>query len=472
MTFLEGFRTIYVEMSNRRNIIFSVLGGGGEVGANCFQVGFNGYQLLLDCGTHPKKEGYDALPEFSLLNRAPDALLVSHGHVDHCGSMPYLLRQFPGVTTYTTLPTARIMDRMLHNSVTVMETMAKERGIQEYPLYDHEDVGYSLRRVECFDFDQPFPLGADGEIEVSFHHSGHVLGSASLLIRMPGHTLLYTGDICETDQELMGGYTPLNEKVKVDTLVIESTQGASDETSIYPYFQESLRLGEYIRRVLKGGGCVLLPSFALGRMQEILNIVGRLQEEHLIPEVPVYASGLGRAIYEVYNRFPEYLAPDAELRPLEQFGRIGNVFDPGVVERLLSEPCILVATSGMMLENTPSSLIAQEMVKYNHHGIFFVGYVDPDTLGHRLLKAKPGDRLRFALGQPSVEIKLENIRRLHFSAHATRNALRKIIERTKPKNVVYVHGDPGALAWMRDNTGNGFRSYVPSIGQQLTLGAE
>ena len=73
--------------------------------------------------------------------------------------MPYLLRQFPGVQNYATLPTARIMDRMLHNSVSVMETMAKERGIAEYPLYDHEDVGYAMRRVECFEFEQPFALG-------------------------------------------------------------------------------------------------------------------------------------------------------------------------------------------------------------------------------------------------------------------------------------------------------------------------
>ncbi len=458
-------------MASRKSITFSVLGGGGEVGANCFQITQNGYQLLLDCGTHPKKEGLDSLPAFSLLTRAPDALLVSHGHVDHCGSMPYLLRQFPSVTTYTTLPTARIMDRMLHNSVSVMETIAKERGITEYPLYDHEDVGYAMRRVEHFDFEQPFSLGAEEEIGVTFHHAGHVLGSASILVRMPGHTLFYTGDICENDQELMGGYTPLDDGVEIDTLVIESTQGAADESIVSPYFQESLRLGECIRRVLKGGGSVLLPSFALGRMQEILNVVARLQEEGVIPEVPVYASGLGRAIYELYDRFTDYLAPDAELRPLTQFGRIGNVFDPAVVERLLQEPCIMVATSGMMLENTPSALIAQEMVRYNHHGIFFVGYVDPDTLGYKLLNAKPGERLRFALGCPSVEVKLENIHRLHFSAHANRKSLRAIVERLKPKNVVYVHGDPEALTWMRDNTANGSHTYMPQIGQTVTLGA-
>lgn len=454
-----------------KSITFSVLGGGGEVGANCFQVTWNGYQVLLDCGTHPKKEGLDALPAFSLLTRAPDTLLVSHGHVDHCGSVPYLLRQFPGVTTYATLPTGRIMDRMLHNSVSVMQTIAKERGIAEYPLYEHEDVSYAMRRVEGVDFDQPFFVGPEEEIAVSFHHAGHVLGSASILLRMPGHTLFYTGDICENDQELMGGYTPLDSGVEVDTLVIESTQGAADESVVSPYFQESLRLGEYIRRVLKGGGCVLLPSFALGRMQEILNVVARLQEEGVIPEVPVYASGLGRAIYELYDRFTDYLAPDAELRPLNQFGRIGNVFEPGTVERLLETPCIMVATSGMMLENTPSALIAQEMVRYNHHGIFFVGYVDQDTLGHKLLHVKPGDRLRFMLGAPSVEVKLENIRRLHFSAHANRKSLSAIVERLHPKNVVYVHGDPDAIAWLRGNTKNGCRSYQPEIGQTLTLEA-
>ena len=317
----------------------------------------------------------------------------------------------------------------------------------------------------------PSPWGRDSEIQASFHHAGHVLGSASVLLRMPGHTLFYTGDICESDQELMGGYTPLDEQVEVDTLVIETTQGAADESSVFPYFQESLRLGEYIRNVLKGGGCVLLPCFALGRMQEILNVVARLQEEGLIPDVPVYASGLGRAIYELYGRFTEYLAPDAELRPLKQFGRIGNVFEAGVVERLLQKPCIMVATSGMMLENTPSALIAQEMIRHTQHGIFFVGYVDPDTLGFKLLNAKPGDRLRFALGYPSVELKLENIKRLHFSAHANRKSLSALIERIKPKNVVYVHGDADAIQWMCDNSGVGCRSYMPAIGQTITLEA-
>jgi Cft2 family RNA processing exonuclease len=452
------------------SITFTVLGGGGEVGANCFQLGYNGCQILLDCGTHPKKEGLDALPAFPLLNRAPETLLISHGHVDHCGSVPALIRQFPGVRVHATLPTARIMDRMLHNSVSVMETIAKERGLIEYPLYDHEEVGYAMRRVESHMFDESFAVGAENEIEVSFRHAGHVLGSASALIKAPGHTLFYTGDICESDQELMDGYTPLDADTVIDTLIIESTQGAADETTVPSYEAETLRLGELMRDVLVKGGSVLLPCFALGRTQEILNIVSRLQEEGAVPSVPIYASGLGRAIYELYDRFYAYLAPDAVLRPLSDFGRIGNVWEPGVVQRLLETPCILVATSGMMLENTPSALIAQEMVRYEQHGIFFVGYLDHETLGYKLLHTESGDRLRFVLGAPSVEVKLRNIQRLHFSAHANRLALQKVVSRLHPKNVVFVHGDPEALVWMKDHADNGYRSYTPRIGQTVTLG--
>lgn len=458
-------------MSQANTITVTVLGGGGEVGANCFQLCIDGQQILLDSGTHPKKEGRESLPEFSLLTRPPEAVIISHGHVDHCGSLPYLLRQFPGTRAHSTLPTARIMDRMLHNSVVVMGTLARERGVRDYPLYEHEDVNRAMQNVRSHLFDAPFTVGARTPVEVSFRHAGHVLGSASVLLQVPGHTLFYTSDICEANQELMGGYTPLNGDAEVDSLMIESTHGATDESKIISYGEESLRLGEAMAGVLRNGGAVLLPSFALGRTQEILNIIARLQEEGKVPRVPVFASGLGRAIYELYQQFSDFLAGDACLRPLEQFGRIGNVWDPTVVERLISSPCIIVATSGMMLENTPSALIAQQMVGSTRHGIFFVGYLDHETLGYRLLHCAPKGELQFQLGMPPVEVNLTNIHRFHFSAHAPRTSLKKLVERLKPKNVVYVHGDPEALDWMRDNASGDQRTFVPTVGQTITLEA-
>jgi cleavage and polyadenylation specificity factor subunit 3 len=184
----------------------------------------------------------------------------------------------------------------------------------------------------------------------------------------------------------------------------------------------------------------------------------------------VYASGLGRAIYEIYDRFVDHLRPDVELSPLSQFHRIGDVWNPEVVQRLLSQPSIIVATSGMMLENTPSAMIAQELVRHEHHAVFFTGYLDPDTLGYKLRTAQKGDVLVFRIGGEPVEVQLENIQWFHFSAHAPRSVLQNVIRQVSPRNVIFVHGDPDAIAWMRENCSDGCASFAPSIGETIELG--
>ncbi len=458
-------------MESYSSINFSVLGGGGEVGANCFQLAVNGCRILLDCGTHPKKDGLDCLPSFDLLDRRPDAYFVSHGHVDHCGAIPYLCKQFPSTRGFATIPSARIIDRMLHNSAVVMDMLAKERGIADYPLYDHFDVGHAMRFLEARPFSEPFTFCEGFDAQAEFIHAGHVLGSASILLRFPGHTVLYTGDISRTRQFLMGGCSRLPGKVHVDTLIIESTLGATEEETAGSYNDEVYRFAEAMRRVLHRGGTVLVPSFALGRTQEIANIIAQLQEEGELPFTPIYTVGLGRAVYEIYDKFIEYLHPHSTLRPLSRFERLGNVWDPAVVQNLLRRPSIIVATSGMMTENTPSAMLAQTMVKSSHHGIFFVGYLDPDTLGYKLLHAKPGAALQFELGAPPVNVVLEDIAQYRFSAHASRSDLAAIIDRIHPRNIIYVHGDEDALDWMRSNTGNGATSFVPAVGQTITIEA-
>lgn len=450
-------------------VTFTPVGGGREIGANAYLVSTNGTQALLDCGVHPKKEGRAALPEFSLLRHAPDAVLVSHGHIDHCGAVPYLLRQFPGTIPYATRPTLQIMDRMLHNSVSVMGAMALERGIAEYPLYTHTDVDYALRRAYAIGLDQEFALTLKGDVRGSFYHSGHVLGSAGVLLRTPGHTLFYTGDICLEDQELLDGLAFPDHSAAVDTLVIESTYGNTPEASRTTLQDEIARFADAAAAVLYGEGCVLVPVFALGRTQEMLTIVARLQRERRLPDVPVYTSGLGRALYEVYAKNEGSLRRKADLRPLNEFERIADVRNPQVLRALTEGPCILVATSGMMIENTSSALIAQELVRHRGHGIFFVGYLDPDSLGYRLLHSETGAALHFDLNGSPVTRKLENIQQFNFSAHAPREALRSVVTRIHPRNVVFVHGDPEAVQWMCENCTGDYRTFAPALGETIIL---
>lgn len=448
---------------------FTSLGGVGEVGASAHVVQMNDLTILLDCGMHPKHEGREALPDFSKLPAPPDAVIITHGHVDHCGSLPYLLRLYPNAVPYATPATVRILGRMLQNSVTVMERIRDEKGVEDYPLFTREDVDRAMRRIYAIDYHREFGLRPQNPLRVEFTSAGHVLGSASVRLTSPDHDVFYTADICTTDQELLGAYEPPKDPEKIDTLIVESTYGATPEADDYVYTDEIKRFAEGIREVIAREGTVLVPAFALGRTQEILNIITRLQSEGRVPVVPVYASGLGRAVYEIYQRFEDLLRPQAELSPLSDFRSVGDVWDPAVLHRLLAQPSIIVATSGMMIENTPSAMIAESLVTEKKNGIFFVGYCDPATLGHLVKHAVPGDELIFRTGGRPVTVRNETIRWYHFSAHAHRAALCSVIDAIPAQNTIFVHGDPPALEWMRDNAGNGRAKFVPAVGERIAL---
>jgi predicted metal-dependent RNase len=154
---------------------------------------------------------------------------------------------------------------------------------------------------------------------------------------------------------------------------------------------------------------------------------------------------------------------------LSRFGRVGDVWNRDVALGLIETPSIIVATSGMMVESTPSAMIAEEMVQYAGHAIFFVGYVDPDTLGYKVLHAKKGDRIAFGLTRSSVPVRLDNIVHFHFGAHAPRRALQNIINQVRPRNVIYVHGDRDAIEWMRSETNHGCRKFCPETGETITI---
>ena len=448
---------------------FTPLGGVGEVGANAFLVEMDGARFLIDCGLHPKKEGLPKLPAFDVLTKAPDAVIVSHAHVDHCGALPYFVKRYPHAVPYATLPTLKIMERMLHNGVNVMGILKQEQGVEDYPLYQHDDVDVAMRKTYAINYGNAFGIRADSPVRVKFHEAGHVLGAASIDVHGENHRLFYTGDICTTDQELMGSFQPPKNGRPIDTLVIESTYGANPAADTVGYEKEVDRFARDMRRILLGNGTVLVPSFALGRAQEMLNIIARLQDDGQLPDVPVYTTGLGRVVYEIYQRFINDLKPDAELEPLSRFEKVGDVWRPDEVARLLQEPAIIVATSGMMLMNTPSALIAQQMVQDPRHGIMFVGYCDPETLGHAVKHAKPGDRFKFSNNTPITEIQTENIGSYHFSAHAPREALSRVIDKLKPRNLIFVHGDPPAVEWMYQHTGDGATKHQPLVGETVYL---
>jgi predicted metal-dependent RNase len=187
-----------------------------------------------------------------------------------------------------------------------------------------------------------------------------------------------------------------------------------------------------------------------------------------IPPVPLYISGLGKSITEIYQEHRRYLLPRASILSFDLFSVFGYLDDLSL-EALLEKPCLIVATNGMMVENTPSARLARRMVQEERHGIFFCGYVDPDTLGYRVFHSKPGDSLTFSPGGEPVTIRTPNIRRFYLSSHADRYELLELARKVRPRNIVLVHGQKPGMEFMQGELGGESQVFQGERGKPIRL---
>jgi Cft2 family RNA processing exonuclease len=457
---------------------FTVLGGGQEIGANSYLLKIEGVPFLLDAGLHPKKYGLESLPDYGGIAEELEAIFISHAHLDHVGSLPLISRQQPQAPIFATIPTKDIALRMLHNTVTVMNIFREEKGYREYPFFEHEDLRPLEREVIGLEFN---PLARStsvarhghgervrlrGHTQAHFIPSGHVLGAAGLLIRHGRRNLYYTGDISLKDQALIPG--ALIPGARIDTLIMECTYANDPEYYSRNRQEEIESFAAEASRILAGGGCVLIPAFALGKTQELLFLIHHLMRRGLIPSFPLYISGLGKSITEIYQEHQRYLRPQASTLSFELFSVLG-LLDDLSVERLLREPCLIVATNGMMVENTPSARIARWMVQEERHGIFFCGYVDADTLGYRVFHSQPGQVLAFSAEDDPVTVINPNIKRFYLSSHADRYELLEIARRLHPRITVLVHGEKDGMEFLQEELGKETRVYLGEKGKTIPL---
>jgi Cft2 family RNA processing exonuclease len=181
-----------------------------EIGANSYYLEAAGQRLVLDSGMHPKEEGDEALPNFRVLgDRKLDAIVLSHAHLDHSGTLPLLMQRQPEARIFMTEATAEIASALLHNSVNVMTRQREELGLVTYPLFTHRQTDRATDQWRFCPLRQPFTL--EGErarreneegITVEFVDAGHVLGAAGVILRAEGRTIFYTGDVNFDDQTI------------------------------------------------------------------------------------------------------------------------------------------------------------------------------------------------------------------------------------------------------------------------------
>jgi Cft2 family RNA processing exonuclease len=426
-----------------------------DIGASGWLVEVDDHRILLDAGMHPKREGRAALP---LLNKAGntevDTIAISHCHHDHVGALPVALRHFPKAHVLMTELSYFIVERVLHNSVNVMTRQRDELGIRDYPLYSHDEVDDIAPQFQGFKYNREIEWAAFHKMRaglpsptLEFFDAGHTLGSAAILIRGKKETLFYTGDVCFHDQTILRAAR--FEDVKADVLIMETTRGSHVVPPGFSRENEIERLVAAIHQALERKGCLLIPSFALGRTQEILALLALLMRAGKLKSQPIYIGGLGRVFTEIYDLEAHRThRQHANLQLHEALQLI--VLEKGQAEKMkLSGGRIFVVTAGMMSENTAAHDLASRMIGDERQSIFFVGYADPDTPGGRLKAAKPGETFVFSPGAGRVTRKC-NLLDFDLTAHANRDDLLDFVGRVSPRAVLLGHGSDHSRAWFDD----------------------
>lgn len=397
---------------------------------------------------HPKEDGPDAIPRYQeLAYDSADAIIVSHSHLDHIGTLPVAQREHPSAPVYLTAPCAALGEALLHNSVNVMSSQRDELGISEYPLYHHREIDYLRDQWMVRSYEKSFSLDPAGQsgTRVTFYDAGHILGSAGVLLEKDNKQIFYTGDVHFTGHTLIQG-ARFPDLCEPDLLIMETTRGADERPTDYTRADQEARFARSILDSLEAGGSALIPVFAIGKTQEVLTMIDNFKREGLIPEhIPVYIGGLSTKMTGIYDSFsgstrrhrPNFeILRDMPVHTGKKRRRAPIEYKPGAIYCL---------SSGMMSEKTTSNIFARGFLQNPVNSLLFVGYAEPSTPAGAIKAASSGDTIRLD-GTHKVQLNCV-IDEFDFSGHARREELVDFAVRAKPKKLLLVHGDPPAVEW-------------------------
>jgi Cft2 family RNA processing exonuclease len=451
-----------------------------EIGANSYYLEIGRHRLVLDCGMHPKNTGEDALPNFKPISgQEIEAILISHAHQDHIGTLPVLMRRFPTARIFMTEATAEIGNVLLHNSVNVMTRQREEIGRAVaglYPLFTHREIDRASERWRWCPLRQRISISGEratqrekDALTFEFFDAGHVLGSTGILLRAEGQTVFYTGDVNFDDQTIMEA--AIFPEAKIDVLIMECTRGDHAKPAGWTRASEERRLAEAINAAFERSSCVLVPVFALGKTQEILAMLYKFRRERLLPEFPIYIGGLSSKMTDIYDRRAHMTRRQLPRLQLMREAAPFILNDETVRDAPLRAGRVYVLSSGMMIPKTLSNVFARRLIENPQHSIFFVGYASPESPAGLLREARTNGEVALDPDKPTQRVRC-NIEQFQFSAHATRETLIDYAKKLSPCKIVLVHGDPPAVEWMRSTLSAELpRSevVVPTPGVQVEL---
>ncbi|KAK7743419.1 endoribonuclease ysh1 [Diatrype stigma] len=443
-------------------LMFLCLGGGNEVGRSCHIIQYKGKTVMLDAGQHPAYDGLAALPFFDDFDLSTvDVLLISHFHIDHAASLPYVLAKtnFRG-RVFMTHPTKAIYKWLIQDSVRVGNTSSYSTS---QPVYTEQDHLNTFPQIEAIDYHTTHTISS---IRITPYPAGHVLGAAMFLIEIAGLKIMFTGDYSrEQDRHLVSAEVPRG--VKVDVLITESTYGISTHV---PRVERELALMKTVTNILNRGGRVLMPVFALGRAQELLLILDEYWDKHKeFRNVPIYyASNLARKCMVVYQTYVGAMNDNikrlfrermAEAEATGEGAGKGGPWDFKYIRSLKnldrfddSGTCVMLASPGM-LQNGVSRELLEKWAPNDKNGVVITGYSVEGTMAKQIVQepdqipavmSRNTNAIRRNPGGDNEKVMIPrrcSVAEYSFAAHVDGQENKDFIEEVGAPVVILVHGE-------------------------------
>ncbi|KAG7661352.1 YSH1 [[Candida] subhashii] len=441
--------TVESEFTDEESFKFFGLGGCNEVGRSCHIIEYKNKVIMLDAGIHPALSGHSSFPFYDEYDLSKvDILLISHFHLDHAASLPYVMQSttFNG-RVFMTSATKAIYRWLLQDFVRVT-SIGNARGdaggtgqqVTSSNLYTDEDIMKSFDKIETIDYHSTMEIEG---IRFTAYHAGHVLGACMYFIEIGGLKILFTGDYSrEENRHLHAAEVP---PIKPDILISESTFGTG---TLEPKAALENKLTSHIHATILKGGRVLLPVFALGNAQELLLILDEYwnQNEDLQGFNIYYASTLAKKCMAVYETYTSIMNDNIRLSTTSSTsGKRSNPFDFKFVKSIkdLSRfqdmgPSVVIATPGMLQAGVSRQLL-EKWAPDPKNLVIMTGYSVEGTMAKDLLKEP--HTIQSASNSDMTIPRRIGIEEISFAAHVDFVQNSEFIEKVNPSRIILVHGD-------------------------------
>ncbi len=446
------------------------IGGAGTVTGSKTLIESNGLKILIDCGQFqgikPLRDlNWQPLP---VLPSTIDFVLLTHGHLDHCGWLPRLVNQGFKGKIYCTSPTKDVAKLILLDSAKIQEEEAIKANQEHYSKHEIAEPLYTVKQAEAvsplFRVVKPNEeIILDAEITAVFSNAGHIIGACSVELFLENKTLVFSGDIGRDNDVLM--FRPTKPK-KADYIFLESTYG----NRLHPNTDAKAELEMYINNTVQKGGTIIIPSFAVERAQTIMYLLWQLKTEGKIPNIPyIIDTPMGIKVLDIFeNNRNWHKLPEYEYVAMCQMFTMISDYQETIETIYNKNSKVIIAASGMITGGRVLSYL-ERYIGLPETTVIIIGYQAEGTRGRKLLE---GAKEIKVYGK-YYEVKATILEIEALSAHGDQNDLLNWLSELEntPKKIFLVHGENEALDELsiKINEKFGFDCVIPLMGQEFNL---